>query len=247
MLMTSSLASRNGFSGASRSSGESVFGSVIASFEPCFFSLAALNAQVDLHPFVVLLQDAVVFAQRMSLPAVGQQNAFHVGMSVELDAKHVEDFALQPVRRGPQGYRAGNVFSISDLDLHSDAFVARKRIEHPDYVKLLLALGIVRRGDVHAVVKLFVVTQNLENFRNQRAVDHHVVLAEVSQRLDAGTILALQLGDQGRIPWSRYGARRLWRSRMSSGSRSGRFRRGGGRRRGCRLRRSCRYCRRCTF
>src|SRR3981081_2797822 len=97
--MTSSLASRNGFSGVSRSRGESGFGSVIASSEPCLLSLAALDPQVDLHPFVVLLQDAVVFAQGMSLPAVGQQDAFHVGMSVELNAKHDEDFAFQPVRR----------------------------------------------------------------------------------------------------------------------------------------------------
>src|SRR3982074_1652187 len=142
MLMTSSLASRNGFSGVSRSRGESVLGSVIASSKPCLVSLAALNPQVDLHPFVVLLQDAVVFAQRMSLPAVGQQNAFHVGMSVELDAKHVEDFALQPVRRRPYGDRAGNGISVGNLYLHSDSFVASERIEHPDHVELFLALGI---------------------------------------------------------------------------------------------------------
>src|SRR6266851_3285230 len=196
MLMTSSLASRNGFSGASRSSGESVFGSVIASFEPCFFSLAALNSQVDLHPFVILLQDAVVFAQRMSLPSVGQQNAFHVGMSVELDAKHVEDLAFQPVRSGPQGYRAGNAVSISDLYLHSDAFVASERIEHPDHVELLFALGIVRSGDIDAVVKLLVIAQYLEEFGNERTIGNDVVLAQVSERLDAGTILALQLGDE---------------------------------------------------
>src|SRR6266851_3470140 len=214
MLMTSSLASRNGFSGASRSSGESVFGSVIASFEPCFFSLAALNSQVDLHPFVVLLQDAVVFAQRMPLPAVGQQNAFHVGMSVELDAKHVVDFAFQPVRGGPYGYRAGNAVSISDLHFYPNSFVASERIEHPDHVEWLLALGIVRRGDVHAVVKLFLISQNLEDFRNQRSIHDHVVLTEVSQRVDAGTVLALQLGNQGRIPWCGYGTCRLRCSRM---------------------------------
>src|SRR6267154_2210444 len=97
MLMTSSLASRNGFSGVSRSSGESVFGSVIASSEPCFLSLAALNPQIDLHPFV-----------------------------------------------------------------------ASERIKHPDHIELFLALWIVRRSDVHAVVKLLVIAQYLEEFGNER-------------------------------------------------------------------------------
>src|SRR5258708_9475593 len=77
--------------------------------------LAALNPQVDLHPFIVLLQNAVVLAQRMSLPALGQQNAFHVGMSVELDAKQVVDFALQPVVGGP--YRIGSGTAVSRVEL----------------------------------------------------------------------------------------------------------------------------------
>src|ERR1700732_664758 len=122
----------------------------------------------------------------MSLPALGQQNAFHVRMSVELDAKHVVDFALQPVRGGPYGYGTGNAVSISDLYLHPDSFVASERIKHPDHVELLLALGIVRCGDIHAIVKLFLITQDLEDLWNQRAIHDHVVLSKVRQGLDTG-------------------------------------------------------------
>src|SRR5450631_1416047 len=91
ILMTSSFASRNVLSGVSRSSGESVFGSVIN----CS-SLSALNPQIDLHPLFILLQNPVILPQRMPLPPVGQQNALQVGMPIELDPEHVEHFALQP-------------------------------------------------------------------------------------------------------------------------------------------------------
>src|SRR6202007_2902048 len=48
-------------------------------------SLPALDPQVDLHPFTILLQNPVILAQRIALPPIGQQNAFHVRMPVELD------------------------------------------------------------------------------------------------------------------------------------------------------------------
>src|SRR5579863_2818220 len=88
-------------------------------------SLAALDSQVDLHPFIVLLQDAVVFAQGIPLPSLGQQNALHVGMPVKLDAKHIEDLALQPVRRRPDGHGTGNALAVKDLRLHPNALVTR--------------------------------------------------------------------------------------------------------------------------
>src|SRR5579864_6122420 len=169
MLMTSSLASRNVLSGVSRSSGESVLGSVIAeilrvpsaeilrvSCQPrsreiqtrpqeiqpqsgdgmqptaqavgetekeqpapkgrkkfanriplgrpisIQSSLPALDPQINLHPLIILLQDSVILSQRISLPPVGQQNALHVRMPVELNPKHVENFTLQPVGSRPQ-------------------------------------------------------------------------------------------------------------------------------------------------
>src|SRR5262252_2929620 len=59
--------------------------------------LAALDSQVLLNPAIVLLNDGVVFPQRMPLPLFRQQHAAHVGMALELDAEHVEHFAFQPV------------------------------------------------------------------------------------------------------------------------------------------------------
>src|SRR5437588_222957 len=80
MLRTSSVESRKVVSGILR-------------------SLAAWNTQVLLHPPVVLLEDPVVLAQREALPLLRQQNAPHVRVAGELDAEHVVDLALQPVRR----------------------------------------------------------------------------------------------------------------------------------------------------
>src|SRR5580704_11324205 len=77
-------------------------------------SLPALDPEIDLNPLVVLLQDAVILAQRMAFPTVGQQNAFQVGVAIELDAEHVEDFALQPVRSRPDGNGAVDGFSVGD-------------------------------------------------------------------------------------------------------------------------------------
>ena len=64
-------------------------------------SLSALDSEVDLHPLFVLLQNAVILAQRVAFPAVGQKDALQIGMPVELDAEHVVDFALQPIGGRP--------------------------------------------------------------------------------------------------------------------------------------------------
>src|SRR5260370_2935551 len=62
-------------------------------------SLAAFDAQVFLHPALVLLKNTHVLAQRVALPFLGKEDAAHVRMPGEFDAEHVEHFALQPVGR----------------------------------------------------------------------------------------------------------------------------------------------------
>src|ERR1035438_477527 len=177
ILMTSSFVSRNVLSGVSRSSGESVFGSVIlipsvlipsalvflsASSRSLAFSparrgisrgafqssLPALNPQIDLHPFIVLLQNAVILTQRMPLPPIGQQNPLQIRMPVELDPEHVEYFALQPVGCRPNRHGTGERFAVGDSRGDADAFIPRERVQHPDHVELLLPLGIMHRGNV---------------------------------------------------------------------------------------------------
>jgi len=92
ILMTNSFASRYGFSGVSRSSGENVFESVMnqslmvaLSSWPSVLGrrrnlLSALNSQVDLYPFAILLQDVVILAQGIALPTFGKQNSFQIRM-----------------------------------------------------------------------------------------------------------------------------------------------------------------------
>src|SRR5205085_7970703 len=84
-------------------------------------SLAAFDAQVFLHPAVVLLENTHLLAQRVALPFLGEQNAPHVRMSGEFDAEHVEHLALQPVGRevhADGGFRLEPIGDIG-LDPHS--------------------------------------------------------------------------------------------------------------------------------
>src|SRR5579864_3486671 len=87
MLRTSSVESKNVASG------------ILA-------SVTAFDPQVFLHPAVVLLQDGVILPQRETLPILGQEDAAHVRVAVELDAEHIEHLALQPVGREVHAHRA---------------------------------------------------------------------------------------------------------------------------------------------
>src|ERR1019366_9990257 len=60
-------------------------------------SLAAFNAQVLLHPALVLLNNRIVLAQRIALPFLGHEDAPQVGVAGELDAEYIEHLALQPI------------------------------------------------------------------------------------------------------------------------------------------------------
>src|SRR4029077_13917035 len=84
----------------------------------------------------------------------------------------------------------------------------------------------------HAVIELLVVVENLQDFRNQRTVHGHVVLAKIGDRLHARTKLSLELGHHRRIPGSWQGSSGLRRRgrfcHRSPGNRGGCSRSGGG-------------------
>src|SRR5689334_10991901 len=101
-------------------------------------SLPALDPQVDLYPLLVLLNDAVILAQRVALPAVGEQDALQVGMSFEADAEHVEDFTLQPVGRWPDGNGAGYRLRLGIRGFDPNTFIERERIQNPNQFELFL-------------------------------------------------------------------------------------------------------------
>src|SRR5581483_5300069 len=87
-------------------------------------SLAAFDTEVLLHPSIVLLDNAVVFAQRVSLPFLRQQDAPHVRVAGELDAEHVEPPALQPVGRQVDAHRALRLIAVRDVSLDAQPLVA---------------------------------------------------------------------------------------------------------------------------
>ena len=59
--------------------------------------LTALDPQVAFHPVLILLENRIIFAQRMALPVVRHENAPEIGVAGEFDAEHIEDLALQPI------------------------------------------------------------------------------------------------------------------------------------------------------
>src|SRR5260370_21236808 len=91
-------------------------------------SLAAFDSQIFLHPALVLLENSVVFAQRITLPLVRQQDAPHVRVPRKFDSEHIVDFALQPVRGQVDAHRRLRLIPVGNIDLDAHAFVAREAI-----------------------------------------------------------------------------------------------------------------------
>src|ERR1035437_3574080 len=91
-------------------------------------SLAAFDSQVFLHPALVLLENSVIFAQRVALPLVGQQDAPHVGVPREFDPEHIVDFTLQPVGGQVDAHRGLRLIPVGDIDLDAHPLVAREAI-----------------------------------------------------------------------------------------------------------------------
>src|SRR6202795_3125556 len=104
-----------------------------------FALLPALDSQVFSHPGRVLFQNVVILAQRMTLPLVGQQNAFQIRMTLEHDAEHVEAFALEPVGHRPDSANARHRLAFGCVRLQPQPLILRKRIQIEDHIETLLA------------------------------------------------------------------------------------------------------------
>ena len=52
---------------------------------------------------VLVAVNGIVFAQRVSFPVVGHEDAPHVRMIAEHDSEHIEHFAFVPIRGAPDG------------------------------------------------------------------------------------------------------------------------------------------------
>src|SRR5260370_17297167 len=80
-------------------------------------SLAALNSKIFPYPGRVLLQDVIVFPQRIALPFVRQQNALQIRMPEKSNSQHVKYFAFLPLRSQPNTYDALYFFALPPIPL----------------------------------------------------------------------------------------------------------------------------------
>src|SRR5580698_5374983 len=135
MLRTSSVESRNVASGI-------------------LVSLTAFDTQVFLNPAIVLLEDTVILAQRVTLPFLWQEDAAHVRMACELDAEHVEHFALQPIGGEVHVDRGLGLVLLGDESFDAHALIASEAIQNVDDVEAVGALGPIDRGDVDEVIEV---------------------------------------------------------------------------------------------
>src|ERR1035437_10022574 len=142
-------------------------------------SLAAFDSQVFLHPALVLLENSVVFTQRVALPLVGHQDAPHVGVPREFDAEHIVDFALQPVGGQVYAHRRLRLKPVRDKDLDAHPLVAREAIQDVDHIEALGALGPIHRRDVHQVVEIRLQLQVFQNGNRRTRLGHNKILAEI--------------------------------------------------------------------
>ena len=71
----------------------------------------------------------------MSLPVFRHQDPAPVGMSCEVHAEHVEHFALEPVRAGPdRGHRRDRLV-LGDPGLHAHATAVARRVQAVDHIE----------------------------------------------------------------------------------------------------------------
>ena len=71
----------------------------------------------------------MLLAQRMSLPQGRREDAPQVGMTVELDAKHVEGFAFVPVCHRIDGLDGVDAFAVGQRHLDAHVVVRGQRHE----------------------------------------------------------------------------------------------------------------------
>src|SRR5208282_899919 len=148
---------------------------------PCL--LPALDAEIFPDPRGVLLENVVILAQRMPLPLVGKQDALEAGMSVKLDAKHVENLAFQPVGGRPDLHQAGGAIIEGHGNLQTQADVVRKRIEDRDEIEALLAARPIHGGEVLEEIEFFFIAAIPRNFGKLGRVNDKVSLLPIFDRI----------------------------------------------------------------
>src|SRR5581483_8344832 len=93
--------------------------------------------------------DGIVFAQRMTLEGIVEQDAAEVGMALEADAEHVVTLALEPVGRLPQsGDAIHPQVGLARADLDAQGAAASQRAQMIYDLEAGCALHPVDRGQI---------------------------------------------------------------------------------------------------
>src|SRR5260370_20759178 len=103
-------------------------------------SLAALNSKIFPYPGRVLLQDVIVFPQRIALPFVRQQNALQIRMPGKYNSEHVKYFAFLPIRSGPNTYDARYFFGVRRMHFQPQPLVLLEGVQIENHIETLLTL-----------------------------------------------------------------------------------------------------------
>src|ERR1019366_6240034 len=96
-----------------------------------------LRYWIDLGHDRLPLLERIVLAQRMADEGIVEQDAAQIGMPPELNAEHVEAFALQPVGGLPNrtSARHPRVIASANLDLHAQAQTTAHRFQLIDDIE----------------------------------------------------------------------------------------------------------------
>src|SRR6266581_761227 len=133
-------------------------------------SLAALNSKIFSHPGRVLLQDVIVFPQRIALPFIRQQNALQIRMPGKYNSEHVKHFAFLPIRRGPDTYDARYFFGVRRMHFQPQALVPREGVQIENHIETLLTLRPIDGRQIRKHVEFFFVAQVQRHFRQSSAI-----------------------------------------------------------------------------
>ena len=124
-------------------------------------------------------QDPVILAQRIALPLFGQQDAAHIGVAGELDAEHIEHFALQPIGGQVHGHGGGWAVAVRDHGLHAHALVARKAVQDVNHIETLGAFGVIDRREIDQVVEIQFQLERVQDADDGVGFGDHEILAQI--------------------------------------------------------------------
>src|SRR5271165_1865641 len=100
-------------------------------------------------------------------------------MTRKTDAKHVEDFALEPVRNRPDRHETSGSFVCGQRNLQAQPRVVRERIKNGDEIEAFFATRPVDGGIVLEQVEFLFVAGITGNFSKLSSIDDKIRLLAI--------------------------------------------------------------------